>query len=111
MKIHRQKAKALIAKLTLQEKALLCVGKDLWTTQPIDRLGIPSIWMADGPHGLRKASFSTAGGLGNSEPATCFPTSSALASTWNLELIRQIGEAMGKEAQVQGIQIILGPGV
>ncbi|MDP6090772.1 MAG: glycoside hydrolase family 3 C-terminal domain-containing protein [SAR324 cluster bacterium] len=111
MKIHRQKAKALIAKLTLQEKALLCVGKDLWTTQPIDRLGIPSIWMADGPHGLRKASFSTAGGLGNSEPATCFPTSSALASTWNLELIHQIGEAMGKEAQVQGIQIILGPGV
>jgi len=104
-------ARKLVEQLTLEEKSLLCVGRDFWTTYPIERLNIPSVWMADGPHGLRKSLSSEAGGLGNSEPATCFPTASALASSWDPELILQLGVAIGIEAQTQGVQFILGPGV
>lgn len=104
-------AQELVAQLTLEEKARLCGGRDFWTTHPIERLSIPSVWMSDGPHGMRKALSSDAGGLGNSEPATCFPTASAQASSWNLELVRDVGVAMGKEAQSQGVQFILGPGI
>ena len=104
-------ARKLVEQLTLVEKSLLCVGRDFWTTYPIERLNIPSVWMADGPHGLRKSISSEAGGIGNSEPATCFPTASALASSWDPELILQLGVAIGMEAQTQGVQFILGPGV
>ena len=104
-------ARKLVEQLTLEEKSLLCVGRDFWTTYPIERLNIPSVWMADGPHGLRKSQSSEAGGIGNSEPATCFPTASALASSWDPELILQLGVAIGMEAQTQGVQFILGPGV
>ena len=101
----------MVEQLTLEEKSLLCVGRDFWTTYPIERLNIPSVWMADGPHGLRKSQSSEAGGIGNSEPATCFPTASALASSWDPELILQLGVAIGMEAQTQGVQFILGPAV
>ena len=104
-------ARKLVEQLTLKEKSLLCVGRDFWTTYPIERLNIPSVWMADGPHGLRKSTSSEAGGIGNSEPATCFPTASALASSWDPELILQLGVAIGVEAQTRGVQFILGPGV
>ena len=70
--------------LTLEEKANLCAGSDAWHTYPVDRLGIPSIMMADGPHGLRKELEEGDGDiLRDSYPATCFPTASAMASTWN----------------------------
>lgn len=65
--------------MTLAEKAALTIGRDLWATQPIERLGIPSIWLADGPHGVRKAPKSDELGMGDSLPATCFPTAGALA--------------------------------
>lgn len=104
------KIKALIPRLSLEEKASLCSGQDFWTTQPIDHLGIPEVWMADGPHGLRKSPSRSGGGLGNSQPATCFPTASALSSSWNLELVHRVGQAMGIEARAQDVQIILGPG-
>ena len=74
----------LIAKLTLEEKAGLTSGRDFWHTKAVERLGIPSEMMTDGPHGLRKQeSDSDALGLGRSVPATCFPTASALANSWD----------------------------
>lgn len=111
MQSHLPQARELLSQLTLEEKALLCVGRDFWTTQPIERLNMPSVWMTDGPHGLRKAATLDAVGIGDSEPATCFPTASALASSWDLGLVEQVGIAMGKEAQAGNVQFILGPGV
>jgi beta-glucosidase len=104
--------KELIAKMTLEEKAGLCSGKGAWHTKAITRLGIPSIMMADGPHGLRKQSEEE-DHLGNdhSRPATCFPTAATLACSWDRELVAKIGAALGKECQAEGISILLGPGV
>jgi len=100
----------LISEMTLEEKASLCSGRDPWSTKPIERLDIPWIWMADGPHGLRRAPSTDKWGYGDQLPATCFPTASALAATWDTDLIQQVGVALGKEAQAQSINILLGPG-
>lgn len=107
----RARARDLARQMTLEEKAALTVGRDFWTTQPVERLGIPSIWLADGPTGVRKSPSPEAPGIGDSLPATCFPTASALASSWDVDLAREVGAAIGIEAQVQGVQIVLGPGV
>lgn len=96
-------AKRIVAGLTLEEKASLLSGKDTWSTRNIGE--VPSIFMTDGPHGLRKALT----GL-NGLPATCFPTASALASTWNPDLVQQVGSAIGVEAQAADVQVVLGPG-
>ncbi|WP_264566599.1 glycoside hydrolase family 3 C-terminal domain-containing protein [Flavobacterium sp. N3904] len=105
---YREKAKKLVSQLTLEEKASLCSGETAWSTQAIPRLGIPSIFMTDGPHGLRKAvGFD----FTNSVPATCFPTASALASSWNTALAQKMGEALALESQANDVQILLGPGV
>ena len=102
----------LIAKLTLEEKAGLTSGRDFWHTKAVERLGIPSEMMTDGPHGLRKQeSDSDALGLGRSVPATCFPTASALASSWDETLLSAVGRALGEEAVAQGVGMVLGPGV
>ncbi|MFK3936860.1 beta-glucosidase [Alkalihalobacillus sp. NPDC078783] len=97
--------------LTIEEKAELCSGKDFWTTQAVERLGIPSIMMTDGPHGLRKqAGESDHLGLNESVPATCFPSAVGLASTWNRDLIYDVGVALGKEARKEEVAVLLGPG-
>ena len=102
----------LIAKLTLEEKAGLTSGLDFWHTKAVKRLDIPSEMMADGPHGLRRQeSDSDALGLGRSVPATCFPTASALANTWDESLLSDVGRAIGEEAVAQGVGMVLGPGV
>lgn len=105
---YREKAKKLVSQMTLEEKASLCSGETAWSTQGIARLGIPSIFMTDGPHGLRKAEGFD---FTNSVPATCFPTASALASSWNPALAQKMGEALGIESQANDVQILLGPGV
>ena len=105
------KVNSLVAQLTLEEKASLCSGRDDWSTQPIERLNIPWIWLADGPHGLRRAPATNKAGYGDQLPATCFPTASALAATWNLDLINQVGQALGKECQALDVNVLLGPGV
>lgn len=103
---------ALISKMTLEEKAALCSGLDFWHTKSIERLGIPSLMLADGPHGLRKeAGGSGQIGLAESVPATCFPTASALAATWNRELVYRVGKALGEECRQEKVGVILGPGV
>lgn len=101
----------LISQMTLEEKASLCSGLDFWHTQPIERLDIPAVMVTDGPHGLRKQGGSGDHlGLGDSVPATCFPTAAGLASSWNRELLHQVGEAIGEEAQAEQVAIVLGPG-
>ena len=102
----------LVKKLTLEEKAAFCSGLDMWHTVPVERLGIPSVMMTDGPHGLRKqAGESDHLGLNESVPATCFPSGAGLASSWDPALLRRVGEALGDEAQANGVSIVLGPAV
>jgi beta-glucosidase len=101
----------IIAQLTLEEKASLCSGLNFWYLKGIPRLGVPSIMVTDGPHGLRKQAGSADQiGLSESVPATCFPTASALAATWNRELIFQVGAALGEECRQEQVSVILGPG-
>src|SRR3984957_17339240 len=101
-------ATQLVGKMTLEEKALLLSGDGWWKPHAFERLQIPSICMTDGPHGLRKVQ---GGGLSESVPATCFPTASALASSWDVELIREVGAALAEESQASDVQILLGPGI
>ncbi len=103
--------KNLISQMTLEEKASLCSGLNFWYLKGIERLGVPSIMVTDGPHGLRKqAGAADHVGLNESVPATCFPTASALAATWNRDLIREVGVALGEECRQEKVGVILGPG-
>jgi len=102
----------LLSRLTLEEKAALLDGSDRWHTEPIERLGIPAVMMADGPHGLRKQSPEAAlHDLRRSYPATCFPPAVSLASTWDGALVHRVGEALGDECRAEQVSILLGPGV
>lgn len=101
----------LLTQLTLEEEASLCSGSDFWHTQAVERLGIPAVLVTDGPHGLRKqAGASDHLGLNDSVPATCFPTAAGLGSTWDRELMRRVGEALGVEARANQVAVLLGPG-
>lgn len=100
----------ILEKMTVKEKIGLLSGKDGWNTKPVKRLGIPSIRMTDGPHGLRNQREGHDLGIGNSIPATCFPTACLLACSWDRELAEKQGKAIGEEALDQNVQIVLGPG-
>lgn len=101
---------AIISELTLEEKAGLCSGLDFWHTKPVERLGIPSIMVADGPHGLRKQKDAVDHvGINESVPATCFPSGATLACSWDRKLIESVGAALGEECQSEEVSIILGP--
>jgi beta-glucosidase len=103
---------ALLKQLTLEEKASLCSGKNFWNLKSIDRLGIPSIMVADGPHGLRKQMDDSDNiGLNASVPATCFPTAATLAASWDRALLGEIGKALGETCQAERVSVILGPGI
>mgnify|MGYP000912416346 FL=1 len=99
----------IIAQMTLEEKAALCTGASSWTSVSIDRLGVPSIFVADGPHGLRR-EVPDGGISAGSLPSTCFPTASLLAATWDIDLIREMGNAIAEEALAQNVDVVLGPG-
>ncbi len=102
----------IIAKMTLEQKALFCSGKDFWHLQGSDELGLPSIMVCDGPHGLRKKKEKKEKGeLMSSKPATCFPTAVTTASSWNEELIEKMGEALGEECLEEKVSVLLGPGI
>lgn len=104
--------KKLISDLTLEEKAALLQGATTWTTKEIERLGIPSIFLSDGPVGLRKqAGAADHLGLNASVPATCFPTAATMANSWDVELGMELGMALGREAVANDVQIVLGPGL
>lgn len=102
--------KTLVSKMTLEEKAALVTGASNWTTTPVERLGIPEMVVSDGPHGVRRIEDVTAIAQ-KSLPATCFPTASCTASTWNLDLIKQMGEALAEECIALNVDVLLGPGV
>src|SRR6476619_1246689 len=98
--------------LTLEEKASLCLGSDFWHTAPVPRAGIRAITVSDGPHGLRKQpDEGDHVGISGSLPATCFPTACALGSSFDPELVRRVGAAVGEEARAQGVDVVLGPGI
>lgn len=102
----------LIRKMTLEEKAAILGGKNEWSSRNIDRLGIPSLFCSDGPNGLRKqAGAGDHLGLHASVPATCFPTSASLASSWDPELLERVGAALGEEAAAEKVNVVLGPGL
>lgn len=106
------KYKELINKMTLEEKASLMSGKNFWQTKDIERLGINSMFLADGPHGIRKQSVSADQiGLNEGIPATCFPTAATVANSWNVELAERVGQYLGEEAVAQKVNVLLGPGV
>ncbi|MBC9711006.1 glycoside hydrolase family 3 C-terminal domain-containing protein [Streptomyces sp. TRM66268-LWL] len=103
---------ALLAALTREEKAALLDGSDFWHTEPVERLGIPSVMLSDGPHGLRKQPEDGDHlGLLHSVPATCFPPAAGLASSWDTALLTRVGEALGREARAERVSVLLGPGV
>ena len=104
-----QDTPSILKALTLEEKASLCSGADMWHTKAIQRLSIPPIMMADGPHGLRKQE-NPDDPLGVSVPATCFPTASALAASWNRNLLQEVGIALGEECLQERVSVLLGPG-
>lgn len=98
--------------MKLEEKAALLSGKGEWQTWDFERLGIPSMYCSDGPHGIRKqAGAGDHLGLNPSLPATCFPTAATVANSWDPELGEEIGKALGEEASVQGVHVVLGPGL
>ena len=101
-----------IQQLKLEEKAALLQGWSTWNTREVKRLGIPAIFLSDGPTGLRKqAGAGDHLGLNASVPATCFPTSATMANSWDLELGEQLGQALGEEAAANDVHVVLGPGL
>ena len=101
---------AIVAKMTLEEKAALCTGASGWTTVPVERLGVPEMIVSDGPHGVRRVPDAKSLMM-KSLPATCFPTASCLASTWDVELLHMMGEALADECLALNVDVLLGPGV
>ncbi len=101
-----QRIEGLLKQLNLREKVSLLAGQDVWHTVPIERLGIPSIVMSDGPHGLR-SSQPEAGRMAG--PCTSFPTGASMASSWDPELVKRVGAAIAEETRAMGCDIILGP--
>lgn len=101
----------MIQEMTLEEKASLCSGADFWHTEAVERLGLPRIMVSDGPHGLRKQGEVTDHmGVAESVKAVCFPTASAMACSFNRDLIHQVGNALGEECQAEKVAVLLGPG-
>ncbi len=100
----------LLKEMTLEEKASLLTGLDVWHLKGISRLNVPSIMVSDGPHGLRKQTAPSGSFGGDSAPATCFPTACACACSFDRDLLGQMGRAIGKEARLQDVQVVLGPG-
>ena len=101
---------SIIAQMTLEEKAALCTGASAWSTTPIERLGVPEMIVSDGPHGVRRVSDIHTMAM-ESLPATCFPTASCTASTWDVDLLREMGAALGGECIALNVDVLLGPGV
>lgn len=108
--MERDKIRELISQMTLEEKAGLCSGLDFWHTKGVERLGIPSVMVCDGPHGLRKQDGEGDHlGINDSIKAVCFPAGCATASSFDRELVTKLGETIGEECQAENVSTILGP--
>lgn len=107
----KERIQKLISQMTLEEKAALCSGKNFWNTTGVERLGVAPVMVTDGPHGLRKQAGSADHlGINQSVPATCFPPAATTASSWDPELLRKAGAAIGEEAAAEEVAVVLGPG-
>jgi len=103
---------AIIKELTLHQKAALLQGWTQWTTMPLPRLGIPELFMADGPHGVCKQTVTDKILWSRDTiPSTCFPTSATMANSWDVQLGEEMGKALGKEAAAADVHVLLGPGL
>lgn len=103
----------IIVSMSLEDKIALCSGKDFWQTKDFEKYGIPSLFMSDGPHGLRKQDVGKGTdmlGVNESVPATCFPAEVTTGASWDVNLLERIGSAIGKEAHALGVGLVLGPG-
>ena len=110
--VTQAQIKELVKKMTRQEKAGLCSGAGVWKTKAIERLGVPSITMSDGPHGLRRVDENgDLTGSTGSMAEVCFPPACATACSFDRELLRRMGRALGREARSERIDLVLGPGV
>ncbi len=104
--------KKVVSEMSIEEKASLCSGRDYWHTKPVKRLGIQDMMMCDGPHGLRKqVGEGDHLGINESIETVCYPTASALASSFDRSIMKKLGETLGKECQAEGVGMLLGPGV
>lgn len=103
-------AERILEAMTLEEKAALLTGDSAWTTAGLARIGLPSLRMADGPHGVRRTQAVESMAFG-AHRSTCFPTASSMSATWDPELVRLIGQAIAKEAIALDVDVVLGPGV
>ena len=112
MEEYMEDVKTLVGKLTLEEKVHLLSGKTFWTTYPVERLGIPSVKMTDGPHGTREEieGGSITNVMKDSIPSTCFPSLVVYGSSWDRNLAYECAKAIGQEAATQGVCTVLGPG-
>lgn len=111
MSLHKQ-AKDIVSKMTLEEKAGFCSGKNFWESKEMIRLGLKSYMLTDGPHGLRKQiGVADHLGINNSVPATCFPTAATTACSFDPELLHEMGEALGEKCIRENVSVILGPGI
>ncbi len=107
-----QTARAIVARLSREEKVRLVSGADFWHTEALAQHGVPPVMLTDGPHGLRKqAGPSDHVGLADSVPATCFPPAVTLGSSWDPELVEEIGRALGRESRAEEVGVLLGPGL
>ncbi len=110
--MQKKEIRRLISEMTLEEKAGLCSGLDFWHTKNVSRLGIPSVMVSDGPHGLRKQDFKADHlGVNDSIKAVCMPAACATAASFDRELVEKMGESIGKSCQHEGVSIVLGPAV
>ena len=108
----KRKHQDIIDKMTLKEKARFVSGKDFWQTMDIERLGIQSAFLSDGPHGVRRqVQEADHLGLNASIPATCYPTAATMANSWDAELGEEMGKKLGLEAATQKVNVLLGPGL
>lgn len=102
----------IISQMTLEEKAGMCSGEDFWHLKSVERLGIPAVMVSDGPHGLRKQQGTADHlGIGESIVAVCFPAACAVASSFDTELINEMGKTLGEECQAEDLSVLLGPAV
>ncbi len=102
----------ILDKLTLEQKIALLSGRDVWSTYPFPKAGVPSMFLSDGPHGVRKQlGEGDHLGINASQPATCFPTAAGIANSWDEELATLCGRTIGKEAACQQVNVLLGPGL
>ena len=107
-----KKVQDILSKMTLEDKISLCNGADFWHSKAMAQYGIPAVTMSDGPHGVRcQKNSADMLGVNESEPATCFPTAVTSGATWDAELLKAEGQAIGEEGLSYGVDVVLGPGV